>query len=146
MGLHVNVILYAAMTLAILLAALVVLGGLWLAVRLARKRVKRQHEPVEYYKGWGGYTHPIGLQNRITREEADAIAADGAATLTGYYNGDGQLTRALKLVGGEFFFEYLYHYHPNGRLKSAQVTRGGRVTVLEYDERGRRISDASIAF
>jgi RHS Repeat len=47
---------------------------------------------------------------------------------------------------GEVFFEYLYVYHPNGRLKSARVARGGRVTVLEYDARGRRVSEASIAF
>jgi len=38
------------------------------------------------------------------------------------------------------------HFDGDGRLKSASVTRGGRVTVLEYDARGLKLSDASIAF
>jgi YD repeat-containing protein len=73
-------------------------------------------------------------------------AAMKAAYLIGYFDGDGRLTHVVKMYRDEFFFEYLYAYHPNGRLQSARVTRGGRVTVLEYDARGRRVSDASIAF
>jgi hypothetical protein len=38
---------------------------------------------------------------------------------------------------GEIFFEYNYSYHDNCRLKSARMLRGGRVTVLEWDDRGR---------
>jgi hypothetical protein len=128
------------MKLSILLIALI------LAVRFLQVRLKRKHNPVEYYMGWGGYRHPIGLQHRITREEADALTAKGPAYLIGYFDGDGRPMRAVKLYRGEFFFEYLYDYHPNGRLKSASVTRGGRVTVLEYDACGRRLSDSSIAF
>lgn len=41
------------------------------------------------------------------------------------------------MLRGEVFLENNYSYHDNGRLKSARVARGGRVTVLEYDERGR---------
>jgi hypothetical protein len=51
-----------------------------------------------------------------------------------------------KFYRGEVFFEYCYEYHPNGRLKRASVTREGRVTVLEFDARGRRVSEARIAF
>jgi hypothetical protein len=130
----------------IFLFVLMVLTGFVLAVRFARRLAKRRHDPVEYYAGWGGYRHPIVLENRITKGEANAITARGAAYLIGYYGEKGRLLRVVKLVGGEFFFEYRYSYHPNGRLKRARVTRGGRVTVLEYDTRGRRISDASIAF
>ncbi len=86
------------------------------------------------------------LQHRIGKEKADALAANGAVWLTTYYDEDGKLIRVVKMYRGELFFEYLYTYHPNGRLKSARVTRGGRVTVLEYDARGRRVSDAMIAF
>ena len=37
----------------------------------------KKHEPIEYYKSWDGYVHPIRLYNKITRDEADAIAAAG---------------------------------------------------------------------
>jgi hypothetical protein len=117
-----------------------------LAVCFVLMRTKRHHDPVEYYRGWGGYRHPIGLQSRISKDEADAFAAKGAAWLTGYYDESGRLTRAVKMYRGELFFEYGYAYHPNGRLRSARVTRGGRVTVLEFDARGRRVSEASAAF
>jgi hypothetical protein len=125
---------------------LLTLGGLVaLARRLVLALARKDHDPVEYYRGWRGYRHPIKLENRITKEEAEAITADGAAYLIGYYN-DGRLTRVVKFLRGEFFFEYLYLYHPNGRLKSARITRRDRVTLLEYDSRGRRVSDDSIAF
>ncbi len=115
-----------------------------MAARFARAR--RKHDPLEYYLGWGGYWHPVGLHNRIAKEDADALHARGAAYLIGYFDGDGRLTRAIKMCRGEVFFDYLYRYHPNGKLKSASVSRGGRATVLEYDARGRRLSDSSIAF
>ncbi|WP_213742488.1 DUF6156 family protein [Bradyrhizobium sp. dw_411] len=132
------------MELAILLVILACLAAL--VVRLVLAMVKRRHDPVEYYTSWGGYRHPIGLQNRIYKEDADALAAQGAVWLAAHYSDDNKLMRVVKYFRGEVFFEYVYAYHPNGRLKSATVTRGGRVTVLEYDPRGRRISEASIAF
>jgi len=130
------------MTLSILLMALAGLVLAALAVRFARARWK--HDPVEYYMGWCGYRHPVTLQNRITREDAKALAAKGAAYLIGYYADDGRLTRAVKLHRGEFFFEYRYSYYPSGRLRRVRVTRGGYercVTVLEYDRHGRSVSD-----
>jgi YD repeat-containing protein len=132
------------MALSVLLMALAGLVLVAFAVRFVRAKWK--HDPVEYYMGWGGTRHPITPQNRITREEAQALAARGAAYLIAYYADDGRLTRAVKLDRGEFFFEYRYTYHPNGRLKRVRVTRGGCVTVLDYDIRGRRFSDASVAF
>jgi len=126
---------------------LLTLGGLVaLARRLVLALARKDHDPVEYYRGWRGYRHPIKLENRITRQEADVITAQGAAYLIGYYSDDGKLTRVVKFLRGEFFFEYLYSYHPNGRLKSARITRRDRVTLLEYDSRGRRVSDDSTAF
>ena len=41
------------------------------------------------------------------------------------------------MLRGEVFFEYNVSYHDNGRLKSAHVERGERVTLLEWDERGQ---------
>jgi hypothetical protein len=126
---------------------LVVLGCLAaLAVLLLPAMLRRRHDRIEYYTSWCGYRHPIGMQHRIAKEEADTLAARGAAWLAADYSDDGRLMRVVKHYRGEVFFEYVYAYHPNGKLKSATVTREGRVTVLEYDARGRRVSEASIAF
>jgi hypothetical protein len=132
-----------------ILILLIVAIGLVVAALVARSnliRANRKHDPIEYYRGWGGYWHPIVLENRITKEEADAFAAKGTVYLTGYFDADGRLIRVVKFLRGEVFFEYQYTYHPNGRIKSAKVMGGGRETLLQYDERGRRISDARIAF
>src|SRR5216683_3853981 len=133
----------SAPVMKILLLLIVVIGIVVAAfvVRSNLIRANRKHDPIEYYRGWGGYRHPIVLENRITKDEANAITARGAAYLIGYYGEKGRLIRVVKLVRGEFFFEYRYSYHPNGRLKRVRITRGGRVTVLEYDTRGRRVSD-----
>jgi hypothetical protein len=136
----------SVMSLSVLPMALPAVVVAVLAAWIARVRARRRHHPVEYYAGWGGDHHPVVLENRITRDEARAIAAKGAAHLIGYYGEKGRLIRVVKLVRGEFYFEYRYNYHPGGRLKRARITRGGRVTVLEYDKHGRRISDASIGF
>ena len=132
------------MKIAILLVAL---GGLAaLMVRLVIALGRKPHDAIEYYRSWGSYRHPIVLQGRIIKQEADLLAAQGAVWLAADFSDDGKLMRVVKHYRGEVFFEYVYAYHPNGRLKSATVTRDGRVTVLEYDARGRRISEASIAF
>jgi hypothetical protein len=126
---------------------LVALGGLAaLMVRLVMALARKPHDAIEYYRGWSGTRHPIGLQHRIMKEEADLLAAQGAVWLAADYSDDGRLMRVVKHYRGEVFFEYVYEYHPNGRLKSATVTREGRVTVLEYDARGRRVSEESVAF
>jgi hypothetical protein len=132
------------MNLAILLVILGCLAAL--SVRLVLAMVKRKHEATEYYRSWGSYRHPIMLQGRIIKEEADLLDAQGAVWLAADYRDDGKLMRVVKHYRGEVFFDYVYAYHPNGRLKSATVTRDGRVTVLEYDASGRRVSEASIAF
>jgi hypothetical protein len=121
-----------------LLILLIVVGGAGLAVLIARLlRPNVRHDPVEYYRGWSGYRHPIHLDNKVTKEEAEAIGAAGAAYLIGYFDAEGKLTRVVKMLRGAVFFEYLYTYHPNGKRRSAEVTRNGCVTVLEYDTRGR---------
>jgi len=118
------------------LVALVVVVGIGLAV--LRARTHRRHDPVEYYLGWGGYTHPITLGKKVTKEEADAAAARGSAYLIGHFDADGRLTRVVKMLRGAVFFDFEYTYHPNGRRKSAKVTNAkGVVTIREYDRAGR---------
>jgi Family of unknown function (DUF6156) len=143
---RLSVLPWSVLPLSLLPMALTTFVIAVLAARIVRARARRRHDRIEYYAGWGGDHHPIVLENRITRDEANAITTNGAAYLIGYYGEKGRLIRVVKLIRGEFFFEYRYNYHPNGRLKRARITRGSRVTVLEYDECGRRISDASIAF
>src|SRR5215510_12473718 len=115
------------MTILILLLTVAIAIGV--AVLIVRSvRANRKHDPIEYYKGWGGYGHPIGLQNQITKEEADAIAAGGHAYLIGHLNADGKLVRVVKMLRGSTFFDFEYAYHPNGRLKYSRVTNAeGRV-------------------
>jgi hypothetical protein len=139
-----------AMYLPVLLTALAGLVLAAPALRFVRTRAKRGRARIqyrtEYYLGWSGCRHPIKLEHRITKEQAKALAATGGAYLIGHFGDKGRLRRAVKLERGVFVSEYLYSYHPNGRLQRVRVTRGRRVTVLEYDQRGHSTSDAGIAF
>ncbi len=132
------------MKLSVLLVALI--GLVLAALAVQASLAKARHERTEYYMGWRGYRHPITPKHRITKEEADALTAKGAAYLIGHYDGDGRLTGVVKLYRGKFLFEYLYAYYPNGRLQRARVTRAGQVKVLDYDASGRRVADADGAF
>ena len=114
--------------------------ALWIAYRIRRAWKKRNHEPIEYYLGWGGYVHPIGLSHRITREKADTLHAEGSVYLIAHFDPEGNLMRVVKMLKGSVFFDYEYTYYPNGRIKTSKISRGGRVTLSEYDKRGWRTS------
>jgi Family of unknown function (DUF6156) len=121
---------------------LTMLAALWLYFRATER-----HEPVEYYSGWSGYGHPIRLGRKITRGEADALAARGAAYLIGYFDVDNRLSRVDKIIRGELFFRLEYSYHRNGRLKLAKVSRqDGRSIEFEYDGRGRKLPTSPTGF
>jgi len=120
------------------LIAVLVLAGAGLLVlilrRLDRARARRNHDPVEYYRGWTSYRHPIYLQHKITKEEAYAIAASGSPYLIGYFDADGKLTRVIKMMRGKVFFEFVYAYYPSGKVKRVEATNTrGEVTVRDYD-------------
>jgi len=133
--------------MTILIASLVAVAlAIGAAALFAWRATPVRHDPMEYYRGWGGYWHPIGLQHRITKDEAEALHAQGNAYLVGYFDRDGKLTRVIKMYRGAVFFDFAYAYHTNGRLKNARVSRDGRETMLDYDERGRRLSPGSAAF
>jgi len=123
----------------ILLAAIVVIVvavAVWFGWS-AWVRATAKHDPVEYYRGWGGYVHPIGLTHKITKEEADALDAEGRVYLIGYYD-RGELIRVTKMLNSALFFDFQYTYYPNGRLQSATTTNAkGVVKVREYDRWGR---------
>jgi hypothetical protein len=122
----------------IVLIVVVGVGLVVLIVRSARERANRNHDPIEYYLGWGRYSHPISLEKRVTKEAAQAAAARGSAYLIAYFDADGQLTHVVKMLRGSVFFDFVYSYHRNGKLKTAKVTNAdGVVTVWDYDESGR---------
>jgi len=125
-----------------ILTALIVVLGIGLALLVARfvwaRLRRRRHDPIEYYLGWGGYSHPIGLHKQVTKEKAEAVAAEGGAYLIGYFDADGRLTRAVKMLRDSVFFDFEYTYYPNGTRKSAKVTNAkGVVSLREYDRWGR---------
>ena len=122
-------------------AMLLVWWGIW-AVWEKTKR----HDPIEYYRNWGGYVHPIGLYNRITKEEADACHAEGSVYLVAHYS-ERKLIRVTKMLKGQVFFDFEYTYHPNGKCKTVKTTNAkGVVKVRVYDQRGRNLADNPSGF
>jgi hypothetical protein len=109
------------------------IAGTWYAL----KHTHRPRDPIAYYTSWGGYWHPVGLYNRITKQKADEMHAAGEVYMLGEYNENGQLVHVVKYLRGEVFFEYNYSYHDNGMIKTARVRRGGRDRLLQWDERGQ---------
>jgi hypothetical protein len=110
--------------------------AVWLA--LAHGAHGKKHDAVEYYRGWTGYHHPIYLRDKITKEAADLLAADGKVYLVGYFDGAGHLTRVVKMLRGSVFFEFVYAYDAGGKLTRVSATDWrGIVTVREYDGSGR---------
>jgi hypothetical protein len=128
-----------------LVALIVVLVGGWFAwAAVVRAGVK--HEPIEYYRGWGGYWHPIGLTHKISKEEADALHAEGSAYLISHYEGR-RLKRVTKILKGEVFFDFEYGYHPNGTCASVRTTNAkGILKVRRYDRRGKPEPDNASGF
>ncbi len=122
--------------IAIALIVTAIVAG-YALLRLIKHVGRRKHEPIEYYRGWGGYWHPIGLEHRISKEDADAYHAEGSVYLIGYFNDAGKLTRVTKMLKGQVFFDFVYEYHSNGKIKYARITNSkGRVVEKRYDERG----------
>src|SRR5882757_4975761 len=123
----------------ILIAAIALIGGAlaaWLAWA-AIKRASVKREPIEYYLGWDGYAHPISLHHKISKEEADALHAEGRVYLIGHYDGR-KLTRVTKMLKGEVFFDFEYTYYRHGVRKTVKTTNAkGEVKVREYDRWGR---------
>ena len=135
------------MKILVLLTAALAVALVMAIVRSYSTGAARRHDPVEYYRGWGGYAHPIRLQTKINREEADAVAAGGGAFLIGHFDARGRLTRVVKRLRGATFFDFTYEYHDNGKLKAATIANADGVTTLRrYDERGRGAPDNPAGF
>jgi hypothetical protein len=118
------------------LIQLMAVAGAGLASLIVWRRPRRRkHDPVEYFAGWDGYKLPIRLTHRISKEEAEALVARGAAYLIGYFDDEGKLIRDVKMYRGSVFFEHFYTYYPSGKLKAARATSPtGVETAREYRE------------
>lgn len=58
--------------------------------------------------------------------------------MIGYFDGDNRLVREVKMLRGEVFFERVYDYYPNGRLRRIKATNPkGVVTVRECRQSDR---------
>ncbi len=124
--------------LATMLVVLAVVAALVLAAFIVHLvPANRHHDPIEYYRTWGGYRQPIVPVDKITKEEAEVQAAAGYVYYVCHFDADGKLTRVIKMLRGEVSFDLVYTYRPNGKLKTSTETRNGKVIVQEYDERGR---------
>ncbi len=100
-----KMLMLLAVAVGVAFATLIVVIGVWLAAVTVRSVLKahQKHDPVEYYSGWGSYRHPIVLRHKITKEEADALAAEGYAYLIGYFDANSRLVRVVKMLRGEVF-------------------------------------------
>jgi Family of unknown function (DUF6156) len=122
-------------TLIVLIAFIGVGYAGWIIWQRAHRR---KHDPVEYFSGWDGYRLPIRLTGRITKEEAEAIAARGSAYLIGHFDDEGRLIRDVKMLNGAVFFEHRYDYYPSGKLRRVSVTNPkGVVTTRQYEDGAR---------
>jgi hypothetical protein len=83
--------------LILLIAAFAI--GLMVLILLAQWQHarNRKHDAVEYYGGWDGYGLPLHLSQKITKQAADARAAQGSAYLIGCFDTDGKLVRDVKM-------------------------------------------------
>src|SRR5205085_1899840 len=77
-----------------LAAIALTIAGTWVAL----KHTHRPRDPIAYYMSWGGYWHPVGLYQRITKEKADEMHAAGEVYMVGEYNENGQLARVVKYL------------------------------------------------
>jgi len=139
-----DTLISAIILIAKILIAVIALIGVALAalfVRAAYVRAHIKHDPIEYYRGWDGYWHPISLTHKISKEEAEALDAVGRVYLIGHYN-EGKLMRATKMLKGSVFFDFEYTYHSNGKCSSVKTTNAnGVVKVRQYDRWGRGLAN-----
>lgn len=112
---------------------------LTLALYLPLRKVlrARPRDPVEYYRGFTGYRFqlPLRLSERITQEEAEALAAAGHSYYVAHYGPDGRLLKAVKMLNGKLNFEHAYLYSSSGRLMSAAIARADGTVNLFGDKR-----------
>lgn len=84
-----------------------------------------------YFVTYSGVGLPLNL---ISPVEEDTLKRR-LTYFRGYYDGDDRLVAVEKIVYGEVEFEHRYEYHPDGRLKSAEVIEADEEPrVMTFDD------------
>lgn len=78
-----------------------------------------------HYASYTGVSLPLKLISPLEGDDLDRRIT----YFRGYYDAESRLVSLEKVVYGEIEFEHRYQYHPDGRIKSAEV--------LEPDEEPR---------
>lgn len=102
-------------------------------------------EPAEehcrFFVSYTGVKLPFTLVNAI---EADALS-NRNTFIRAYFDGTGVLRGFDKMVYGEVELSHRYAYHPNGRLKRAEIVMlDEEPAALSFDETGAPRSDADL--
>ena len=85
-----------------------------------------------FFLTYSGITLPLNLV-----EPLDTISHRNTY-YRGYFDDAGRLTACQKVVYNEVETHHLYTYHPNGQLKTAEITDADdEITVLDFDEEGK---------
>jgi len=90
----------------------------------------KQSHLCRYFVSYSGVKLPLKLITPLDAEHVDKRIT----YFRGYYNELEQLLRVEKVVYGEIEFEHHYDYHPDGRLKSAELREEDEAPrVLHFD-------------
>ncbi|WP_455220756.1 DUF6156 family protein [Kaarinaea lacus] len=83
-----------------------------------------------HYVSYTGISLPLKLITPLEDEDLDRRIT----YFRGYYNDQDQLIAVEKVVYGEIEFEHRYQYHPDGRLKSAELIEADEAPrVMEFE-------------
>lgn len=89
-----------------------------------------------YFSSFSGYSIPLKLVDKITRDEA--IARD--SYYVAIYDDEGKLLSVEKYFQGKLFFKHEYSYRDNGVLQESRVVNAeGQETTNFFDEKGKMI-------
>lgn len=89
-----------------------------------------------YYLSYRGVEPPSILVGPLA---ADALT-NRNTFIRAYFDRAGVLHGFDKIVYGEVELSHRYHYHPNGRIRRAEITVPDEDPgALEFDESGRRL-------
>ncbi|CAI8730103.1 protein of unknown function [Methylococcus capsulatus] len=113
--------------------------------------VPRNHAPGEamsetmagtcrFFLTYSGVNLPLKLMTELEPEQI----GHRNTYFQGYFDEQDRLVGLQKMVYGEVEMEHRYAYDRNGKLRRAEITDAdGELTVLDFDEDGFRLADAT---
>lgn len=89
-----------------------------------------------YYITYTGVKVPFKLVEPIAEEHL----THRNTFIKAFFDGAGQLTGFDKMVYGEVELAHRYDYHPNGRLRRAEVMMDEETVILAFDDTGAPVA------